>query len=292
MAVGLVLEGGGMRGIYTAGVLEYFMEKEITFPYVIAVSAGACNAITFLSGQKRKNFRTFMRYSKGSKYLSIRNLIRKGSAFDFDFILEDFGASLDETVMEQFFSSETRFLTGVTDIETAQPLYFEKEGYREGFSCLQASCSQPFLSQIVTYHGKKLLDGGIADPIPIRKSIADGNEYNVIVLTRQRGYEKKKQHYKQLCKRLYGAYPQLVELLMKRHIQYNETLQYCYELEKQGKAVLIQPEKKLPMHRLEKKRSHLIAGYRIGIHDAKKKRKQIQQMQEKDAIRTDCRKNV
>ncbi|ROR28346.1 putative patatin/cPLA2 family phospholipase [Mobilisporobacter senegalensis] len=270
MSVGLVLEGGGMRGIYTAGVLEYFLEKEIDIPYVIAVSAGACNGTGYVAKQKKRNFAILTKYINDPRYISLRNFIKKGCIFDFDFIIDELGNKLEPLNIEDFFSSSTRFITGATDIVTAKPVYCEKEEYSENFNFLRASCSQPFLSKIVDYKGKKLLDGGIVDPIPIRRSIEDGNEKNIIVLTRHKGYQKKREYSHRLCKYLYGEYPELVELLMTRDKKYNETLEFCYQLQAEGKAVIIQPEEKLLVNRLERNREKLVDTYRLGIHDAKK----------------------
>lgn len=278
MSVGLVLEGGGMRGIYTAGVLEYFMEKNINFPYVVAVSAGACNATGFVAKQRKRNFTVLTKYINDPRYISLRNLIKKGCIFDFDFVIDELGRKLEPLDMDAFLQSEIRFVTGTTDVNTAMPVYFEKPEYMESFDCLRASCSQPFLSKIIEYKGLQLLDGGISDPIPIEKSIADGNDFNVIVLTRHKGYQKKKEVSYQICKHIYGEYPQLVELLMTRDKMYNEKLAYCYELEKQGKAVIISPDEKLAVNRLERNRKKLTDVYRIGIHDAKKKADKVREL--------------
>lgn len=277
MSVGLVLEGGGMRGIYTAGVLEYFLEKEINIPYVIAVSAGACNATGYVAKQKKRNFAILTKYINDPRYISLRNLIKKGCIFDFDFIIDELGSKLEPLNLEDFFASDIRFVTGATDIITAKPVYHEKDEYRDSFDFLRASCSQPFLSKIVDYKGEKLLDGGIVDPIPIRKSIEDGNEKNIIVLTRHKGYQKKREYSHRMCKHLYGEYPELVELLMARDKKYNETLAFCYELQKEGKAIVIQPDQKLPVSRLERNRAKLVETYRLGIHDAKKNAKRMKE---------------
>lgn len=275
MSVGLVLEGGGMRGIYTAGVLEYFMEKEIDFPYVVAVSAGACNATGFVAKQKKRNYKVLTKYINDPRYISLRNLIKKGCIFDFDFVIDEIGLRLEPLDIDAFLKSDIRFITGATDIKTAKPVYFEKSEYEESFACLRASCSQPFLSKIIEYKGMELLDGGIADPIPIEKSIADGNDKNVIVLTRHKTYQKKREYSYSLCKHIYGEYPELVELLMTRDKMYNEKLAYCYELEKQGKAIIISPDEKLPVHRLERNQKKLSEVFRLGIHDAKKQKNRI-----------------
>ncbi|BCN31989.1 patatin-like phospholipase family protein [Anaeromicropila herbilytica] len=277
MSVGLVLEGGGMRGIYTAGVLEYFMEKGIEFPYVVAVSAGACNATSFVTKQKKRNFNVLTKYINDPRYISLRNLIKKGCIFDFDFVIDELGRKLEPLDMDAFFQSDIRFVTGTTDITTAEPVYYEKSEYQESFDCLRASCSQPFLAKIIEYKGLELLDGGISDPIPIEKSIADGNEFNVIVLTRHKDYQKKREVNYRICKHIYGDYPKLVDLLMTRDQMYNKKLAYCYELERQGKAIVISPDEKLPVNRLERNHKKLVNVYRLGIHDAKSKADQIRE---------------
>lgn len=275
MSVGLVLEGGGMRGIYTAGALEVLMENKIRIPYVVAVSAGACNATAYVAGQKRRNYTVLTKYVKDKRYMSVYNLRHKKSLFDFDFVLDALGKEIEPLDWESFFSSSIRFYTGATNIITAKPVYFEKECYKDNFLALRASCSQPFLAPVVYYRGMRLLDGGISDPIPIQKSIHDGNDKNIIIMTRHNGYQKKKELPERVVRHYYKQYPHLVAALNRRAQMYNKRLAYCERLEKEGKAIIIRPEERLAINRCEKNIKNLNAAYRAGIRDMKKKLEQI-----------------
>lgn len=283
MSIGLVLEGGGLRAVYTMGVLDVFMQEGIDIPYVAAVSAGACSATSYLAGQPERSFRVQVDYARDKRYLSINNLINKKSAFDFDFVFNKVGRELDPLDLESMLASQSIFYTGATNLVTAQPVYFGKEHYEKSFDCLRASSSQPFVSPIVKYQGMKLLDGGLSDPIPIEKSISDGNDKNIIILTRHRGYIKSKEFSKSMCYAFYGKYPHFVKLLLTRHEMYNQKLAYCEKLEREGKAVLIRPETKLGLTRMEKNPERMKVAYSIGKRDAMSKVELIKQwmMEEK-----------
>lgn len=188
---GLVLEGGGMRGVYTAGILEYFMEQDLYFPYIVGVSAGACNAASYLSRQKDRNKTVNIEYVTHPRYLSYKNFWKKRQLFDMNFIFHEIPTQHVPFDFDTYFNSTERFLVGTTDCETGQPMYFEKDGTaEEALTLLQASSSLPFIAPIVNFRGKKLLDGGISDPIPVRKAQQDGYEKSVVILTRNHGYSK------------------------------------------------------------------------------------------------------
>lgn len=172
---GLVLEGGGMRGVYTGGILEYFMEQDLYFPYVIGVSAGACHAASYLSRQRNRNKTVNIDYASHPQYLSYKNLWKKRQLFDMEFIFHEIPEKHVPFDFETYFNSPERFLVGTTDCETGQSVYFEKEGTNDdALNLLQASSSLPFIAPAVNYRGKQLLDGGISDPIPVRKAQEDG----------------------------------------------------------------------------------------------------------------------
>ncbi|MBM7661995.1 putative patatin/cPLA2 family phospholipase [Bacillus mesophilus] len=169
--VGLVLEGGGMRGLYSAGVLDFFMEKELYFPYVIGVSAGACMAASYLSRQKGRNQKVNIDLVKDPRYLSWRNLLRKREMFGMDFLFDEVPNRLVPFDFDTFIEGSEEFLVGTTDCQTGQPIYFNKKDHgRNMLTIIRASSSVPFISSSVSYQDKILLDGGIADPIPIKKS--------------------------------------------------------------------------------------------------------------------------
>ncbi len=268
--VGLVLEGGGMRGVYTAGVLEYFMEKNLYFPYVIGVSAGACNACSYISKQHGRNKRVTVDFVDDSRYLSYKNLIKEKSMFGMDFIFNEIPNHLVPFDFDAFYSSEQRFIIGTTDCHTGNPIYFTKDPKEDILSIIRASSSIPFIADTVDYSDYTLLDGGIADPIPIKKSIEDGNEKNVIVLTQNIGYTKKPMKLKWLIKRKYPQYKGLIDTLNNRYQLYNDTLAYAEQLEAEGKAIIIRPSQVFKVSRLEKKRERLEFLYQMGYQDAMK----------------------
>lgn len=266
--VGLVLEGGGMRGLYTCGVLEYFMENNLYFKYVIGVSAGACNAVSYISKQRGRNEKVIINYVKDWRYMSLRNLIFNKSYFGMDFIFDEIPNKHVSFDFETFYNSTCDFLVGATDCRTGKPMYLTKEEMGEKFQALRASASLPMLSPIVNYKGYELLDGGISDSIPIRKSIQDGNTKNVIVLTRNKGYRKRPGKFNGLLKVAYRNYPSLIDTMLNRYKDYNDTLDYIEQLEHDGLALVIRPSKELVVGRLEKDPKKLYGLLQNGYRDA------------------------
>ncbi|MCL2006670.1 MAG: patatin family protein [Treponema sp.] len=264
----LVLEGGGTRAYYTAGVLEAFMEKGIMFPYIIGVSAGVGNALSYISGQSGRN-RTLIEKFTDHRYAGLGNLIKYGSIFNYDFI---FGTVPNELLFwdkEVYDKNETRFLIGATDCNTGEALWFEKHDLCEEFMVARASCSVPFLSKIVKYKGLHLLDGGIAAAIPIEKSVADGNTFHVIVLTRNANYVKAKSHFERMAKLFYRKYPKLVEVLLKRHEAYQSQIALCEQLEREGKAIIIRPQNPIRVGRVTTNTEKLLALYEEGLEEGR-----------------------
>lgn len=267
--VGLVLEGGGMRGLYTCGVLEYFMEKDLYFNYVIGVSAGACNAASYVSRQKKRNEKVIIGFVQDWRYMSIRNLILSKSYFGMDFIFDEIPNKHVLFDFETFYKSPSAFLVGATDCRTGKPMYLNKEDLGNKFQALRASASLPMISPIVKYKGYELLDGGLSDSIPIEKSINDGNSKNIIVLTRNKGYRKRPAKFTTLLKLKYKKYPLLIETMLNRYRKYNETLDYIEQLENQGQAIVIRPSKELEVGRLEKNPQKLRRLLEQGYEDTK-----------------------
>lgn len=260
----LVLEGGGTRGFYSAGVFEAFMDAGIMFPYIIGVSAGAANALTYIAGQKGRNRVIVEKYVSDKRYVSRRNILRYRSLFGYDFI---FGTIPEKHLFfdkEAFDNTNIRFLTGAIDCVSGETAWFEKDTVSDGFTVARASCSVPLVSKIVKYNELDLLDGGISDPIPIEKSIADGNEFHVVVLTRNQGYAKAPFRYRRLLKLFYGKYPKLIETMLKRHEIYNRQLAVCEQLEKKKKALIIRPLQTLSVDRTETDTDKLLTLYDEG----------------------------
>lgn len=273
--VGLVLEGGGMRGLYTCGVLEYFMENDLYFKYVIGVSAGACNAVSYISRQQGRNEKVIIGFVKNWRYMSLRNLFLSKSYFGMDFIFDEIPNKHVVFDFETFYKSPGVFLVGATDCQSGKPMYLNKDDLGEQFQALRASASLPMLSPIVNYKGYKLLDGGISDSIPIKKSINDGNTKNIIILTRNKGYRKRPGKFNALLKFKYKNYPLLVETMLNRYKNYNETLDYIEQLESDGKVVVIRPSLELEVGRLEKDPKKLYGLLHNGYDDAKRSYEKI-----------------
>ena len=267
--VGLVLEGGGMRGVYTAGVLEFFMEKKLYFPYVIGVSAGACHAASYLSRQKGRNKKVTIDFVKHPRYLSVRNMVREKQLFGMDFIFDDIPNNVVPFDFEAFHKATEQFLIGTTDCETGKAVYFTKQDHRDSIlTVLRASSSLPLAAPIIDYSNQKLLDGGIADPIPLKKSEQDGNKKNVLILTRNAGYIKQKSKMEWLPRHAYRKFPRLVDTMSNRYNHYNETLTYINEQENNGNVFVIRPNKPLKVGRIERNSSKLIKLYEQGYEDS------------------------
>ncbi|MCL2697802.1 MAG: patatin family protein [Oscillospiraceae bacterium] len=271
----LVLEGGGTRGFYSAGVFEAFMDAGIMFPYIAGVSAGAANALTYVAGQRGRNRQIVENYVGDKKYVSRRNLFRYGSLFGYDFI---FGTIPNTHIFwdrEVFESTDICFLTGAIDCNTGKTVWFEKCEITAGFPVTVASCSVPLAAKIVKYNGINLLDGGVSSPIPIEKSIEDGNEFHVIVLTRNQGYEKEAFRHNRILKLFYRKYPNLITAILNRHEVYNRQLALCEQLEREGKAVIIRPQIPLSVERAGTDIKQLLALYDEGHEEGKQAVKAI-----------------
>lgn len=245
----LVLEGGGTRGFYSAGVFEAFMDARIMFPYIVGVSAGAANVLSYVAGQPGRNREVVEHYVGDHRYLSKRNLLLHRSMFNMEFVFRTVPMRhifLDWDIINQ---ADVRLLTGAIDCDSGKTVWFEKSDLDERLDATVASCSMPILSPIAKLGRARLLDGGVADAIPIEKSIADGNDRHVIVLTRNAEYRKTPEKYSKAFKLYYRRYPKLVEALLTRHDTYNRQLDLCHELEAQGRAVIIRPLEPLQVGR-------------------------------------------
>lgn len=277
--VGLVLEGGGMRGVYTGGVLDGMMEAGLRIPYVIGVSAGACNGISYVSEQKGRNKKVTVDMIRDPRYLSFQNWIREGNLFGVQFVYHEIPKKLIPFDYDKFYSSTVQFKVAVTNCETGQPAYFCQKDYSDRplqfNEYIRASASLPFFARIVEVEGEKFLDGGLTDPVPIGKSIEDGNKRNVIVLTRNAGYIKEPSKSHILAKKVYKKYPQLSKVLKRRHEQYNETMQYIHELEENDRAFVIRPAVPMNVNRIERNQGKLAEMYKQGYIEFMNVKKQL-----------------
>ncbi len=270
--IGLVLEGGGMRAVYTAGVLECLMEHDLYFPYNIGVSAGACMGASYLSRQAGRNRKVNVDYVSDPRYISWGNLIKKREMFGMDFIFDEIPNQLVPFDYKAYEASPERFVIGTTDCGTGESVYYEKgEPGFDLLTILRASSSLPYIARIVEFGGRKLLDGGLADPIPVRKAEMDGCERNVLILTRNESYRKSPNRTGWLLRQAYGRYPKLVETMLRRHEVYNESLAYIAKREQAGAAFVIRPAETLSVGRMERDPGKLGALYKQGYDDAKRR---------------------
>jgi predicted patatin/cPLA2 family phospholipase len=274
---GLVLEGGGMRGVYTAGVLEYFLEQNLFFPYIIGVSAGACNAASYISRQKGRNRKVNIDYVNHPEYISYKKLFKDRQLFGMDFIFSELPTKLVPFDFEAFNQASEHFIVGTTDCLTGKPAYLTREEYQEDIlTAIRASSSLPFVAPVIDFANKKLLDGGLSDPIPIKKAQADGNSKNVIVLTRDKGYRKSKPRMEWFVKRGYRDYPQIVQAMLTRYTIYNETLDYIEQHEDKGNVFVFRPKFLHGVGRVERNPIKLTALYEEGYKDAQQQFEKLQ----------------
>ncbi len=267
--IGLILEGGGMRGIYTAGVLDFFIDKNIDVNLVIGVSAGGCHAASYLSKQYKRAYHTNVDYINDKEYLSFRNLIRTGSIFGMDLMFNKIPNELYLYDHEAFNKSNTKFVVVATNCETGAAEYFELKDMKKDITYLQASCSIPMFSNMVDIDGYKLVDGGVADSIPIEYALNQGYKKNIVILTRDKTYRKNKVKFTSFIRSRYKKYPKLVKSIENRHINYNKSLDLVNSLEKKGDALVIRPKSPVKVSQIEKNIDKLIQLYNDGYNDAK-----------------------
>ena len=228
---GLILEGGGMRGIYTAGVLDYFLEQDLYFSDCYGVSAGACHLCSYLSGQKKRAYRVSVNYLKNKDYCSLRSLITTGDLFGAKMCYDTIPNELDPYDYDAFNNYGGRAYAVVTNISTGAAEYMPLREMHKDIIAVRASASLPLVSRNVKIGDSYYLDGGMADPVPIRKAIADGNKKNVVILTKEVGYIRKpaSKMSANMIRVKYAKYPKLYELIVNRHTRYNETLRFLDE---------------------------------------------------------------
>lgn len=263
----LVLEGGGTRCAYTGGVLDTFLEENILFPYIIGVSAGASLALSYLSGQKGRNKVLLQDYLPKKEYMGLQRCLTGKAFLNGPYIFKEIPEKHVFFDWDMFQKAQVTFLTGSFDCQAGKTHWFSKKDVDKSCSPQTASATLPFISPMLEFQGKQWLDGGLLDPIPIEKSIADGNEFHVVVLTRNEGYRKK---YKpsMIPKWFYKNYPLLVQAFKQRNRNYNRQLDLCEELERQGKAIILRPKRHMGLVGIEKKMAELLRFYEDGEVEA------------------------
>jgi len=269
MKIGLVLEGGAMRGMYTAGVLDVLMENDIKVDGTIGVSAGACFGCNYKSRQIGRSIRYNLKYCKDPRYVSIRSLLFSGDIYNAKFCYEEIPVHLDPFDVEAYQKNPMDFYVVATDVNTGKAVYQRLDkGDGDDIQWIRASASMPLVSRIVQIGEQKLLDGGIADSIPFEWFIANGYEKNIVVLTQPKGYVKSKNPLMSLVRLRMKKYPKMIEAMAKRHIEYNECLKRLEKREQEGNTLVIRPSEPLGIKRTEKNPEKLKAVYELGRKDA------------------------
>ena len=263
--VGLVLEGGAMRGLYTMGILDVLIENGIAVDGAVGVSAGAVFGCNYKSNQAGRALRYNMNYCRDPRYCSLRSLIKTGDLFGADFCYRELPETLDLFDNEAYEANPMPFYVVCTDVDTGKPIYHECVTARdENLLWMRASASLPLASRIVEIGGQRLMDGGIADPIPLEFSESCGFDRNIVILTRPFGYVKKKNGAMPLIAHRYKKYPEFVRAMAERHLVYNRESAEVRKAEKEGRALVFRPEENLPIGRTSHDPEELKRVYDIG----------------------------
>lgn len=267
---GLVLEGGGMRGVFTCGVLDYFLDQRIYFPYCVAVSAGACNGISYISHQRSRAKYTCIDLLKKFKYIGIRHIWSQHSILDQEFMYDTIPNEILPFDYNTYFNNPATFEMVTTNCRTGRSCYLsEKKDQQRFLDIVKASSSLPFVCPIIHVDGEPMLDGGIIDSIPVQRAISTGHAFNVVVLTRNRGYRSTSMDIK-TPKFIYRDYPRLRLVLSKRQYYYNQQLEMIEKMEDAGQILAIRPIRPMEVDRLDNDFDKLTALYEEGYECAKK----------------------
>lgn len=264
--IGLILGGGAMRGMYTAGVLDVFLDQEIEVDGVIGISAGAVFGVNLLSRQRGRVIRYNKRFNSDKNYMGIGPLLRTGNIVNTEYAYRVVPRELDKFDDETYRASGVPFYAGVTSLETGRAEYIRIDSVFEQMDALRASASMPFVSRPVAWKGQHYLDGDIADSIPYQTMFDMGYDRLIVVLTRERGYQKKPIS-PAMIRLYYGKYREFASALMRRHEKYNSGAKELEALERQGKVLLIAPSEPITIGRVEKDPEKLQQVYELGIRD-------------------------
>ena len=267
MKTGLVLEGGGVRGIYTAGILDVFMENNLVFDGIVGVSAGAVHAVSYLSGQKGRSIRYYSKYCNDERFMSFRSFIKTGNIVGVDFCYHELPEKLDVFDNHAFMKNPTPLYVTVTNVDTGKPEYIHVNDAVKQIDYIRASASLPFFSKIVEIDGKKYLDGGCSDSIPLSASKKLGFDKNVVILTRDINY-RKKPTMKALAKFLYRKHPAFSKVLLDRYSMYNNQVEETIKAEQDGDVFVFRPSSPLEIGRMENDAEKIRLVYNRGRHDA------------------------
>lgn len=260
----LVLEGGGLRGVFTCGVLDCFMDKGIRFPFTVGVSAGACNGLSYMSGQRGRAKSSNIDLMDKHHYVGFKYLLTQGCIMDYKLLFEDFPEKIIPYDYEAYFANTDRFVMVTTNCLTGKAEYLEeKSDSKRVMDIVRASSSLPYVTKITYVDGVPMLDGGIADSIPVEYAKSQGYERMVVILTRNKGYRKNEKRLP-VPKVIYRKYPELRKTLASRNAQYNRTMEMIERLEEEGSLTVIRPVHPIEVDRMEKDTDKLRALYQEG----------------------------
>lgn len=276
--IALVLEGGGFRGIFTAGILEVFMKNDLYFDAVYGVSAGATYAASYLSKQPGRNLEVNELISD-KRYLSYHNLLREKSLFSWDFILEEIPQKIIPFDYKTLQNSKSHFYVGASNCQTGEAEFFLlNEADKQEFKIiLSASCSLPLIAPVVEYRKKHLLDGGLADSIPFRHALKNGQNKAIVILTQPENYRKNPLKNRWLFKWYYRKYPKVYKMLCQRAEKYNDSLRQLKQLEEDGTVFVIRPEKPIEIKRIENNPVKTKKIFEDGVNAAKQNLSRLEQ---------------
>jgi predicted patatin/cPLA2 family phospholipase len=266
---GLVLEGGGLRGVFTCGVLDCFMDHGIRFPFAVGVSAGACNGLSYMSGQRGRAKSSNIDLMDKHHYIGFKYLLTQRNIMDFKLLFEDFPERIIPYDYDAYFSNPARFVMVTTNCLTGKAEYFEeKSSSKRVMDIVRASSSLPFVSPITYVDGVPMLDGGIVDSIPVRYALSQGYERLVVILTRNKGYRKQNSEMR-AAKVFYRKYPNLQKALSQRNLVYNQTMDLIERLDDEGRITVIRPIRPVEVGRMEKDTAKLTMLYQEGYDIAR-----------------------
>lgn len=276
--VALVIEGGALRGVYTAAVLDVFLERNLQFPYVIGTSSGCLTGLNYVTQQKGRAAHININYCDDKQYIGLRNLLFHGGVFNFGYLFEEPTDRWQSIDKDTYNSTNKVFYAVATSCKTGKAMYFQNPKGENFETCLRASSSMPLLSKIVKTEQGDCLDGGVSESIPYQKPLTDGFEKIVVIKTREHEYRKEPttKAVRWFYRRAYGKYPEFIKTAINRPEIYNKQLLELYELEKQGKAFIIEPSSKVRVKRTEKDKEKLKEFYRQGENDVKEKWQELE----------------
>lgn len=275
----LVLEGGTFRPIFSSGVMDALLDQGIDFPYVIGVSAGITDGFSYVSKQRKRNYDILMNHRHDKRYVGLRNYFTDHSLFGLEFAYETIPNVLYPFDWNTFLSNPAKVKVGVTNARTGQIEYLDGKQLDKKCTMLKATCAIPFAFPVIPLNGNEYYDGGVCDPIPVKKAIEDGHHKMLIVLTRPKGYQKQLSKANVIAsRRLKKKYPNLVEPLLTRHELYNQTIAYCEKLEQSGQAIILRPTHDVQIDSFEKDLQKIDKLYHFGYQETLKHIDEIREL--------------